>query len=653
MSRSSLLRVAVAVSCFCGFLSLGVSADEAYRSWSDKSGKFEVQAKLVRQDDSSAKLLKKDGRVITVPIRVLSEADQEYLKQALSPEVDPFAGGALMGDPADGSAESGSSSRGPAADDGQYEGLELITGNANPTELQAGRKQLQIDLDAPVSAMSADPGTVVTDFHQCAIPLEDLDAYARCSNPFLLDPSGPVFAVSTHRNANASGPANFGRIYLVDATRRGPEVALDISETLMLMDHHVGSGRSVAVMGVESPSDRGGDLVLLAKLASGEPAAVARWRLPEWDKPGFKPKVEFARLIDAERAVVQVNSSVYLWNLKTGETEFSIERIQAGSKIEVSGGGKYLAIPHNGGKGCRIVDLDAGEFLGAISFPSLLTPEVKFSPDGSLLAMVGGSQFMTWDLANATVLHEGTISSPMGKFYGWVGDKYLLAQLGGLVDLDLGMTIWSYGFPSGNQVLPLPGGAAAVDKHKFGTLLCMPAPHGPVAAVAKQLDAGDSKLMLMKPGSSVSLKIDSVSGVDVAEIEQGLRTAVERAGWIVAKRAAVTVTAKIERAEKQTLHFRTLGASFRETESVSMRPYTASIQVTSDGNMVWSRRSTNMVPSLVRLEKGESLKKAVKRYEKPDPGYFSRLTIPPRLLRPEIGKKVGRSRIQNGQWIDF
>ena len=53
---------------------------EESRTWHDKSGKFSVEAKFVKQDGSNVTLKKSDGKTITVPADCLSEEDVDYLQ---------------------------------------------------------------------------------------------------------------------------------------------------------------------------------------------------------------------------------------------------------------------------------------------------------------------------------------------------------------------------------------------------------------------------------------------------------------------------------------------------------------------------------------------------------------------------------------------
>lgn len=58
------------------------SLDEGYREWNDRTGKFSVAAKLISSTASQVTLKKKDGRVLTIDLNVLSDADQRYVRQS-------------------------------------------------------------------------------------------------------------------------------------------------------------------------------------------------------------------------------------------------------------------------------------------------------------------------------------------------------------------------------------------------------------------------------------------------------------------------------------------------------------------------------------------------------------------------------------------
>ena len=59
------------------------------RTWKDSSGKFEVLARFVRQDGETILLDRKDGKQVRVPLKRLSEQDQEYIRELLADRPHP------------------------------------------------------------------------------------------------------------------------------------------------------------------------------------------------------------------------------------------------------------------------------------------------------------------------------------------------------------------------------------------------------------------------------------------------------------------------------------------------------------------------------------------------------------------------------------
>ena len=77
--RLSSLRTAlvVAAAIACGFIASFAYAE----TWSDKSGKFRIEAKFAGVQERSVLLKKPDGKTITVPINRLSDASRQQAKR--------------------------------------------------------------------------------------------------------------------------------------------------------------------------------------------------------------------------------------------------------------------------------------------------------------------------------------------------------------------------------------------------------------------------------------------------------------------------------------------------------------------------------------------------------------------------------------------
>ncbi len=74
------------------FLFAFATAAEA-RTWKSADGKYSIDAEVVRQNEKTVTLKKSNGQVITVPLAILSDADQAFLKSLIKPDNDVPAAG--------------------------------------------------------------------------------------------------------------------------------------------------------------------------------------------------------------------------------------------------------------------------------------------------------------------------------------------------------------------------------------------------------------------------------------------------------------------------------------------------------------------------------------------------------------------------------
>ena len=61
----------------------GKNADPESRVWTDKNGKFKIEAILVEQQEDRIRLKRKDGKIVEVLINKLSTADKEFLEKTI------------------------------------------------------------------------------------------------------------------------------------------------------------------------------------------------------------------------------------------------------------------------------------------------------------------------------------------------------------------------------------------------------------------------------------------------------------------------------------------------------------------------------------------------------------------------------------------
>ncbi len=639
------IPVRTLAACFLVFATIasapGQEASGKSRLWSDATGKFKIDAVMLDRNANAVRLQKTDGRVITVPVSKLSKNDQDYLKSLdAEPDENPFAGGAApvmnrkiaqVGDNLNVLASF-------ACDDIQplpSLGTELMVGG---TELPG--------------TLSPDPGDRLPTYKPFSALVADTDAYDKLQPPLILDSSAGLFAVSVGRHKAGDSDNRRGRVFLTRVGSPHSDAAIDAGETIDIMDHHEPSDRTLAVIGKGSLY-RGGEICLIEGLKSGTATVRLRRTLPGIEKPGFKPQVEWARLIDGDHVIAKVNDNLYCWNLIDNRLVYQVPGLRG--QPTLSPGGKYMAIPHTGK--AAIVSTPTAETLGTISaLNPHLVPDVHFDPTGSRLALVAGNQVAVWNLANAKMDAEITTLNPSGTFPGWVDERHILTQLAGLIDIELGLPIWHYSLPSRGMVTMIDRGIVVIDSMRGAKIIALPVPHPAALQSAKRLAASGDEMYIIRPGSEVSIKVESTGDVSDTKIRDSLAKAVERAGWVVADSADTTLVAKIGRGDQQTLQYqmRTMGlgrGSNDTKQTATITPFTMSFEIQQAGKTLWSRKSENYVPRMIFLrDKNETLQDAVSKYERPDAGFFERLTLPPRILKDQVLQAVGRSRLDTQGW---
>ena len=77
------------------------------------------------------------------------------------------------------------------------------------------------------------------------------------------------------------------------------------------------------------------------------------------------------------------------------------------------------------------------------------------------------------------------------------------------------------------------------------------------------------------------------------------------------------------------------------------------LKIRSSKEVLWTRATENHVPRFLFLRGDETVEAAVKKFERPQPEFFSSLQIPPRIPKAELSKGLGASRLDKGVWVDF
>ena len=191
-------------------------------------------------------------------------------------------------------------------------------------------------------------------------------------------------------------------------------------------------------------------------LGSSKPREIYRRVLPGIDTPGFKPKIEWARMLDSEHIAVVVNDRLSVWEITSGEVAYSVDKISSQQLPSLSPGGRFLAIPD--GSGVTLINALDGQSLGHIPIDGPVTPCVSFHPDGNRLALCSDNQLVVFDLQSGRSEQEVTLAEHIaGTPIGWVGENLLVSQGGSLIDTELGLVVWNYTIGGSRNGVGMPG----------------------------------------------------------------------------------------------------------------------------------------------------------------------------------------------------
>ncbi|MHB8898848.1 MAG: SHD1 domain-containing protein [Thermoguttaceae bacterium] len=645
-SRSRPVISALAVVLLAALCGRASAADAPTRRWVDGSGRFTIDARLLQRNATHVQLGTADGRTLAVPIAQLSHSDQDYLK-GLEPA--PAA--------TPGQAAAPASPPTAAAPPAAPELLKADAGAPTAPEtatLPGSEETLSLPTEDPPRGLLVDPAGPVKPLSSANLEVAPCDAYDKVSPPVLVDDDAGLVALSINRNKADEPNSRRGRVFLARLQDRKVDVVCDVPGGFQLLDFEPASGRTLAVSGLDNLS-RGGELVLFEGLAEGKMNPVLRRRLPGIDKPGFKPQVRWARLLSDEHAVCLVDNDLFFWNLRTAALQGRVDKVDSAHLPALSPGRRYLAIPRDGG--AALVDVVDRSCRGFVRIETSLTPAVAFDREGRRLGLTADNQFLVWDCADGRSECAATLPAHLGgPLLGWVGPNWILTASGRLIRSDLGMTVWTYSIAGGAEATGLVGGILLAKKSNACEISFMPIPHAASEKAAQQLAHGGQSLMLLQPGSKVALDAEVSAGMDRATVIAALREAVSKTGWEIADRADTTIVATIGTGKKADLSYqmREMGRSQAapRTETASITPFTAELQVRRGGKVLWTRKTENRVPGFLILRNGQTLQDAVKQFERPDTSFFARLNIPPRIPAPEIADGLGMSVQEAGQWRD-
>lgn len=603
------------------------------RTWTDKTGKFRVEAEFVAEEDGVVTLRKEDGDEIEVPLDKLSAADKRAVSEAkAAAEDNPFASKAKEKDPfatkkkapaegAKGKPKAGGSGakKRPPADDG--DGDDEAAGKPRERSVDWSAAELvasgldgewKIEVGAPPEAAAkrrtvAIPGK--SNFFEGIVPLAISGDGSKVAVGYLLGepkPDGTCRVVVADLEKGKATPV------AVTTGQVAPFALHDDGIHMLARREEFGFGNH--------------DRLEVWKVAGGKVRKLESF-IPYPQAGGAARDIGWARFLDGESFATAGNGELAVWRFPAIEP---VCRLPVSGVPALSPDRRFIAFCDAGGVG--LFDVASHEVVARRAVPAgLFNPQLAFSPSGKRLACIAQQKLLVWDVATGDVLQDMDVPT-IHIFTGiaFPDDDWVLGGNQYLIGVSSGILLWTY---SGQQQVAMAGSStvfATLDGEKSGALVPLAIPHQAAKALLAKA-ASDPNLFVLREGTKVRIDVeripDPAARAQAAESLAGKLTSI---GCSADPAGTIVLSAGVQGPEKKTLSLRNAG-------DYDVQEWITSLEFVHDGKPVWRTQSSNVPGGPIiffNLEEGENIGSWLAKRQKPDYGLYDRVELPRFLQRP-------------------
>ncbi len=604
------------------------AACQEHRTWTDRTGKFKIEAKLQGTENGKVRLERKDGSLLQIDLSKLSASDQQYVKD--QQEANPF-------EPVEENpfhpAEKESSKSGAASS------------NAPAGE----EKQVEIDWsDSETLALSP-----THEGWKFATPIQRGEGAELKSRALPVPPKSNFFEGARNLVASASGhralvgytldepkPEGVTRIVLADLVKGKSLVTATISgkwAPLALNDR----GLQV-LMRKEQFGFGKQDRMELWNLTPSGVEKVLQWT-PFDDAKGGDRDVKWAAFLDEDRfAMLGGNGRLAICNADTAQPIFHIQ-IDGGCVPALSPDRKLIAF--STGKQLGVLDVEAKEVVALQATSHTPWPRLCFSPDGTRLACAAHGKLYVWNFADGVLYREIPLTgvSVHGNDMVWPHEDYLLLGKSSLFDIENQVRLWTYrGHDLAESVGDFVLFLVNAGQERPGALVLAPVPapgfHAALESAVKEPD-----FFVLKEGVTVKLNVDALP--DAAEREKARETLTKKLqerGFQVGPQGSIELVATAEAGKEQDISYHGFGINPWKTYKV--REYLTRLTFVYQGKNTWQTQGTS-VPGVISRREGETIEQILRRSERPNYGFFEHVELPKVLMKPIGPDGLGLSQV--------
>lgn len=653
-ARTVCLLIAAVMALTAGRVAaIGAEADSKpqRRTWTDKAGKFSVEATFIELRDGKVGLKRSDGQRVDVPLEKLSEVDVKYV-HSLSDAQNPFGDSAIVHKDSSSQADSTAASAQSSSD--------VKTFHPNWKSVKAVRP-------ATFSKWTFQPNsklpTVDAKLPETAIALGDLPDSRKSQETILglrVSEDG-TRAIVVRESGSVQSKSRFVQdIDLVKGTCAEP---VQLPPGTAYVDALPEQG--LLLLRSDGFQFGANGTLMIGKLEGTQLTPISRWIPYENEKSAPDRDITHGWFLTADRVMTcnHMGEALTIWDTGSAKAVFSIPvdwtamTSSADANLTFSPDRRLLAVKMK--QGIAIIDLEAGVHVATLPANWVTVGNLAFSDDNHRLGSIHRG-LTKWDLTTGIKSDEFKHTSMFGAESSklqWAGD-FLLVNSRRLYDAERGILLWDYRsdldkwgsysrqgsksfFWDSFTASEAHGGrlwGVIVETDRPTQLISAQVPSDEAVKLDNQLPDRD-KMLVMRPGDSVAIKLDIESSIaSTDEVRAAIATNLTDAGFKVADNADLVVSGVCKHLPQQNIKvnmgFDREHPMAPKVEERTITPCLTTLDLKLHGEKIWGMGGLNQPGMAIYLQKDESLDQALDRLTKPGIDWVKSHKYEPYLTRP-------------------
>lgn len=594
-----------------------VAVSDDYRTWTDVTGKFTVEAAILEVSEREVKLLKQDDLVISLPIEKLSQADQLYLVELKEKKDALGAARGLVYSP-------------------ELEN-KIRTAFANGEfPCAPNRVKTTNEVKVQTTAWRYIPTDTAKYVRDQTIPFPDTF------------PKDDSLSMDIFQNGNQTDIINIQRSHY--ETRQAEILLIDTTKAEIVGQFLLPAYGIKDI--VVSPTVN--TMATLHESARRHSGGIVFWKIDNdhllptkaWEFDSVSENNRFSAnsmmFID-EQHILTIGSDFALWDWESGTCVYSISKPRAWA---ISRDYSHLAFEKN--NALWLMKISDGSIVGQISDQSHYFGDLKmldFSPDGKSLVSSDGRWLFGFDLTNG----QGKFSIEFPQqitSVEWADNSLLFLNNNQFYSPTSRATVWEVVVSIDVKRAYQDSTSWIVAPDRLFSLELVNEERRAAMSGVADIE-GQSGVLTFEPGTKIAIKTELQHLPSEDATIRALHRRVEELGFVVDENAPLVLEAKLIRFAEMSRNVRNLDGF------VKFVPHTSHMILSLNGKTLRHRTVPHFPKDLERERIGnETYQEAANRITRPDPAFFADPDIPQKIGLYPSGKLVGMLRINSSGVYD-